>query len=465
MNPRSFREYDIRGVAERDLDDTTVRAIGMAIGEMAADKAAAAAVPSAKARVVVGRDCRVTSPRLFQALTDGVRVKAEVVDVGVVPTPVLYFAAHHLKPEMAVVITGSHNPPEDNGFKIMSGLDTLHGASIAALRDRVTELLKDPAPHPSHAMHSRDVIGAYIDFATSQLQVGPRRFKIVVDAGNGAGGPTATALYRRLGFDVAPLYCDLDGTFPHHHPDPTQPENLRDLIAKVQADRAELGIALDGDADRIGVVDAQGRILWGDQLMILLGRAVLKDVPGARFVGEVKCSQAMYDELAKAGGEVEMWKVGHSLIKSRMKETGAQLAGEMSGHIFFAHRWLGFDDGIYAGARLIELLSRDAHTLASRADKLPVAINTPEIRIDCADDAKAGVVSRVAAKLRADPRVSNVIDIDGVRARFGTGWALVRASNTQPALVMRCEAATEAELAQIRAVVETYIDQASKAPA
>ena len=452
MNPRIFREYDIRGVADRDLDDAVVRALGLAVGERAAGK-----------QVVVGRDCRLTSPRLFAALTDGLRVHAEVVDIGVVPTPVVYFAAVAdigLAPAASVVITGSHNPPEDNGFKVMLGKETLHGAAIAQLRDRVAQLLAEPAPHPQRGMHSRDVIGAYVERATRELRLGARRMKVVVDAGNGAGGPTALALYRSLGFDVVPLYCELDGRFPHHHPDPTQPENVADLIATVKREGAELGIALDGDADRLGAVDATGRILWGDQLMILLGKAVLAEVPGARFVGEVKCSQAMYDELAAAGGKVDMWKVGHSLIKARMKELGAQLAGEMSGHLFFAHRWLGFDDAVYSGARLLELLSRGDRTLAELARELPVAINTPEIRVDCPDDQKFAVVAKVTAALRASPAVKDVVDVDGVRARFAHGWGLVRASNTQPALVMRCEASDEAQLADIRATIERTIAEA-----
>ena len=451
MNPRVFREYDIRGVADRDLDDATVRAIGIVVGAKAGGT------------VVVGRDCRTHSPRLFAALTDGLRVLVDVVDVGVVPTPLVYFAEQHLKPAAAVMITGSHNPAEDNGFKIMLHGETLHGAAIAALRDEVVKALETDAPHPTKPIRSRDIIGAYQAHATKVLQIGERKLKVVVDAGNGAGGPTAVGLYRRLGFDVVPLYCDLDGTFPHHHPDPTQPENMADLIATVKREGAELGIALDGDADRIGAVDANGRILWGDQLMILFGKALLEEVPHAKFVGEVKCSQAMYDELRKAGGEPEMWKVGHSLIKARMKETGAQLAGEMSGHMFFAHRWLGFDDGIYAGARLLELLSRGTRTLAQLADALPVMINTPELRIECPDETKFAVVAEVTRLLRADPRVTDVVDIDGVRAKFEGGWGLLRASNTQAALVMRCEAQTAPRLAEIKAIIDAHLETAKRA--
>jgi phosphomannomutase/phosphoglucomutase len=461
VNPKAFREYDIRGVAERDLDDATVRALGIAIGLRVVN----AAEGTKPGPVVVGRDCRTTSPRLFAALTDGIRVHAEVIDIGVVPTPLVYFCAvggvPELTPSASIVITGSHNPPEDNGFKIMIGRETLHGVAIAALRDEVAKLLEHSAPHPTKAMHSRDVISAYDAAVQERLRMGKRRFKVVVDAGNGSGGPTAVGLYRRLGFDVIPLYCDLDGTFPNHHPDPTQPENVKDLSAMVQSAQAEIGIALDGDADRVGAVDSTGRILWGDQLMILLGKAVLAEVPNAKFVGEVKCSQAMYDQLAAAGGEVEMWKVGHSLIKARMKETGAQLAGEMSGHIFFAHRWFGFDDAVYAGARLLELLSNSTRTLAQLADELPVMINTPEIRVDCSDDKKFAVVAEVTKRLREHPEVTGVVDVDGVRAKFAGGWGLVRASNTQPALVMRCEAESKARLAEIKALVESTIAAAT----
>ena len=255
---------------------------------------------------------------------------------------------------------------------------------------------------------------------------------------------------------MVPLYCDFDGRFPHHHPDPTVPANLADLIATVAATGAELGLALDGDADRLGAVTGDGRILWGDQLMIVLGRAVAAEVPGAAFVGEVKCSQAMFDELARAGGRPEMWKVGHSLIKARMKATGAALAGEMSGHLFFAHRWFGFDDAIYAGARLLEVIS-GGPSLAVIADGLPVTVTTPELRVDCPDDRKFAVVAAVTATMRARADVLEVIDLDGVRARFADGWGLCRASNTQPALVLRCEATTAARLSEIRTIIEDAI--------
>ncbi len=458
MNPRIFREYDIRGDAARDLDDALFTAIGRAHAAQVAGRVG----PDRRPRIALGRDCRLTSPRLHAAFIAGARGFVDVIDIGVVPTPLVYFAAATLGVDGAAMITGSHNPPEDNGVKLMVGGAPLYGEGITALRRSIEASAADPAPAIAGTVTAHDLTPAYLAYATDQLRLGPRRFKIVVDAGNGSGGPTAVALYQQLGFEVVPLYCDMDGRFPNHHPDPTLPENVADLRAAVAAHGAEVGLALDGDADRLGAVDGAGRILWGDQLMILLGKAVLAEVPGARFVGEVKCSQAMYDELTRAGGQPEMWKVGHSLIKARMKETGAALAGEMSGHLFFAHRWLGFDDAIYAGARLLELLTRSDRPLAAHADELPVMVNTPELRVACADELKFDVVARVTTRLRARPDVIGLVDIDGVRARFADGWGLVRASNTQAALVVRCEAIDAARLAAIRGLIEDEIAIATR---
>jgi phosphomannomutase / phosphoglucomutase len=324
---------------------------------------------------------------------------------------------------------------------------------VTALRDQVAASLGTPPAPARFAIEPRDLGGDYLDAAVAALRIGPRRCKVVLDGGNGAGGPLALALFQRLGFEVVPLYCDIDGRFPHHHPDPTVAENLSDLSDLVAASGAELGIGLDGDGDRIGVVDAQRRIVWGDQLLVLFGEALLAEVPGAGIVAEVKCSQVTFDTLAAAGARIEMWKVGHSLLKARMKQTGALLAGEMSGHFFFAHRWLGFDDGLYAGARLLELLSHAPRSLAARVDELPPVFNTPELRVDCADDRKAHVVRTIATALRHHPDVRAVVEIDGVRASFDGGWALIRASTTQAIVVTRYEADSPARLEQIQKLV------------
>ena len=451
MNPRVFREYDIRGVADRDLDDAFTRDLGRAIGTHLVRSGGAK-------KVTLGRDCRVTSPRLHEALLAGLlETGLDVIDVGIVSTPLLYFSVFHFDGSNVgggVQITGSHNPPEDNGFKVLRGKTTIHGAEIQALRRLVETRDFVRADRPG-TVEERDIQQAYLDHAVDHLRLGPRRFKVVVDAGNGTGGVTCVPLLRRLGFDVTPLYCEMDGLFPNHHPDPTVEANVEALRRKVAEVGAEVGIALDGDADRIGVVDARGRIVWGDQLMILFARAILAEQPGATFVSEVKCSQALYDEIARAGGRAIMWKVGHSLIKAKMKEEGAVLAGEMSGHIFFAHRYLGYDDAIYSAARLVELLSRGDRTLAEHVDTLPVLHNTPEIRLDCPDDIKFEVVRRAAARFAER---HEVIAVDGARIEFaqdeGGGWGLVRASNTGPVLVMRFEAATPARRDEIRAYVE-----------
>src|SRR4051812_16714875 len=434
MNPRVFREYDIRGNADRDLDDGFANELGKAIGSHLRRAGAK--------RITLGRDCRVPSPRLHKALRSGIlSTGVNIVDVGIVATPLLYFSVFHFDTDGGVQITGSHNPPEDNGFKILRGKSTIHGAEIQELRKLVESREYETG---LGIVEERPIEPAYIDMAASKISLGKRRFKVVVDAGNGVGG-TTVPLLERLGFDVTPLYIEPDGRFPNHHPDPTVEANVADLKAKVAEVGAEVGIALDGDADRIGVVDAKGRIVWGDQLMILFARSILKEVPGATFVSEVKCSKAMYDEIGKAGGKAIMWKVGHSLIKEKMKEEKALLAGEMSGHIFFAHRYYGYDDAIYAAARLCELLTKEEKPLSDHVDSLPKFFNTPEIRYELPDEIKFEVVKRVVDKFKstAEAEKHEVVDVDGARITWKDGWALVRASNTQAALVLRFEAESQ----------------------
>ena len=445
MNPRVFREYDIRGNADRDLDDGFVNLLGKAIGSHL--KRAGAR------RITLGRDCRVHSPRLHKELKAGIlSTGINIIDVGVVATPLLYFSVFHFDTDGGVQITGSHNPPEDNGFKILKGKSTIHGAEIQELRKAVEAQQFETG---LGLLEERPIEPAYLEMAASKIELGKRRFKVVVDAGNGVGG-TAVPLLQKLGFDVTPIFIEPDGRFPNHHPDPTVEANVADLKAKVTEVGAEVGIALDGDADRIGVVDNKGRIIWGDQLMILFARSILKEVPGATFVSEVKCSKALYDEVAKAGGKAIMWKVGHSLIKEKMKAEGALLAGEMSGHIFFAHRYFGYDDAIYAAARLVELLTKSDETLDQIVDKLPKLYNTPELRHELSDEIKFEVVKRVVERFKATAKDGGheVVDVDGARVTWKDGWALVRASNTQAALVLRFEAETPERLQTIRTLVE-----------
>ena len=463
MNPRVFREYDIRGVAESDFPDDFVADLGRATGAYFAEAGAR--------RVTLGRDCRISSPRIHatfkrELLAAGI----DVVDVGVVHSPGLYFSVFHLGADGGVMITASHNPSEDNGFKIVCGKSTIYGAEIQKLRERIERRAFRTNVAPGRATE-HDIISDYVAYIADNIKLGPRKIKVVVDGGNGTGGPALVPILEKLGVETGELYCDPDGRFPNHHPDPTVPENLADLIARVKATGADVGIALDGDADRVGAVDGQGRILWGDQLVMLFGREILTRQPGATFVSEVKCSQALFDEIGRLGGRAIMWKVGHSLIKAKMKEEHAALAGEMSGHMFFADRWFGFDDAVYAGMRLVELLSHSQRSLAELYDTLPVFHNTPEIRMPCPDDIKFEVVRRAVAWFRE--RYS-IVDVDGVRVLFqetekgqqkgqpggkNIGWGLVRASNTGPVLVMRFEADSPQRLAEIRALMEGRLRQ------
>ncbi len=448
----AFREYDIRGVADRDLTAGVARGIGSAFATLLGGSPC----------VAVGRDCRVSSDRLFAALTDGLtNVGASVVDIGVGPTPMLYAAAHALSTDGAVMITGSHNPGDENGFKMMRGKASFFGADIQALR-RLVEAARFQSARARGHIERLDFEDRYVQMVTSDIRLARTDIKFVLDAGNGAGGPLGLACMKKLGLAPDPLFCEMDGTFPNHHPDPTVPENLDALVARVAETGARVGIAYDGDADRLGAVDANGDIVWGDRLMILFSRALLAEHPGAAILGEVKCSQTLYDDIARHGGRPILWKTGHSLIKTKMKEEGALLAGEMSGHLFFADRYGGYDDAIYASLRLLEILSRDPRTISEMLADVPRAFATPEIRVDCADALKFDVVAAVRSHYRGAG--FPVIDIDGARISFGTerepAWGLVRASNTGAVLVMRFEATSAERRDAIRKEVEGVVHAA-----
>jgi phosphomannomutase / phosphoglucomutase len=441
-----FREYDIRGIAENELPDVGAELLGQAFGTYLQRHAGK--------RVAAGRDTRLSSPRLHDALLRGlVASGCEVLDIGIVPTPVLYYSVFHLKADGGVMITGSHNPPEFNGFKVVAGASTIYGEAIQEVR-RLIEA-RD-LTRGQGSVSDVDVVTPYVEEISSQFHF-PRRIKVVVDAGNGAGGPAMHRILERLNVEATELYFEMDGHFPNHHPDPTVPANLEALISTVRRTGADMGIAFDGDADRIGAVDETGRVVYGDQLMILYGREILSRKPGATFIGEVKCSQLMYDELTTRGGNPIMWKTGHSLIKAKMKECRAELAGEMSGHMFFADRYYGFDDALYAACRLIEIVAASDQPLSAQFTGLPKTVTTPEIRFDCPDEVKFEVVRNAAQQLR---ELYPTVDVDGVRVLFPEGWGLVRASNTQPVLVMRFEATTPELLTQYRNEVEAVVEKA-----
>ncbi len=447
INPTIFREYDIRGIVDRDLTPAVVETLGRGIGTYFRDRD--------RREVALGRDCRLSSPAFAEALTRGLLATGcDVVDYGVIPTPLLYFAVFHKRKDAGVMITGSHNPPEHNGFKMMSGEETLYGPDIQDIRG-IIESGRFREGAGTRAAY--DLVPEYLNYVAGSIRV-ERPLKVVIDAGNGTGGVVAGPLYRRLGCDVVDLFCEMDGRFPNHHPDPTVPEAMAALVAEVRKSGAALGIGFDGDADRIGVVDDAGRIIWGDQLLILFARDILPRHPGSAVISEVKASKVLYDEIARLGGRAIMWKTGHSLIKKKIKEEKAQVAGEMSGHIFFADRWFGFDDAIYAGARLLEILSRGGRRLSSVMDELPKTFTTPEIRVYASEEVKFKIVDQVRRDLeKAHP----VIAIDGVRAIFPRGWGLVRASNTQAVLVLRFEAETPEDLEaiqkEVRGVLESVI--------
>ncbi|MDD8020220.1 MAG: phosphomannomutase/phosphoglucomutase [Acidobacteriota bacterium] len=448
-----FREYDIRGVVGQDLDQNIAVLIGRAV--------AAKIQKVGLNKMAVGRDCRLSSPELLAGLTEGLLSSGvQVIDLGIVPTPLVYFTSYYFREEAAMVITGSHNPPEFNGFKIMIGEDTLHGEEILDIY-RIIKEGAFIATVQRGQLTAFDPVPDYLNYVTSQLHLN-RPVKVVLDAGNGTAGPVAVSLFKKLGAEVIELYTEMDGRFPHHHPDPTLPDALKDLVARVKETGAEAGLAYDGDGDRLGAIDETGKIIWGDQLMIIFARDLLPSHPGAAIISEVKASHLLYDEISRLGGRPVMWKAGHSLIKEKIKQEKALLAGEMSGHLFFADRWFGFDDAIYASARLVEIISRQKKKLSAYLADLPPVYNTPEIRIYASDEVKFKVVDLVKAELRRQPEVKKIIDIDGVRAVFDHGWGLVRASNTQPVLVLRFEADSQEELNRIEKKVKSCLEEVLK---
>jgi phosphomannomutase/phosphoglucomutase len=445
MNPTIFIEYDIRGVVDKDLTEETVRELGRGFGSYFARRGIK--------RITVGRDCRPSSDSFFDVLLEGLLASGMVVtDVGVCPTPLLYFSIVHLTQEGGVMITGSHNPPEFNGFKVCAGKDAIYGSEIQRVRE-IIEKRDYVQGEGSIAQH--DIIKDYHHYILANIQV-DRAITVVVDAGNGTGGVVGVPIMRELGCQVKALYCEMDGRFPHHHPDPTVEKNLQDLIAMVQKTKADLGIGYDGDADRVGVIDEEGRIIWGDKLMIICARAIIEEHGGGTFIGEVKCSQTLYDEIERLGGRAIMWKTGHSLIKDKMKREKALLGGEMSGHMFFADRYFGFDDAIYASCRLLEIMGRSGKKVSELLEGIPRTYATPEIRVDCPDDIKFRIVEQATEYFR---QRYPVIDVDGMRVRFSDGWGLLRASNTQPALVLRFEAASQERLEEIRGMIEARVQE------
>ncbi|MGB9715064.1 MAG: phosphomannomutase/phosphoglucomutase [Thermodesulfovibrionales bacterium] len=453
MNPAIFREYDIRGIWGKDLTQEICSLIGKAFAVYLKS-----IIKKDKIKISIGRDVRLSSPAIFEALQKGlIDSGIDIVDIGVCPTPLQYFSLFYLPVDGGIMITGSHNPPEFNGMKLSVGKETLYGEKIQEIRNIIEkgEFLNGEGKSEIY-----EIIPEYKRYLKNNFS-SFEKIKVVIDAGNGTAGLVAPELIRELGCEVIELYCEPDGNFPNHHPDPTVMENIKDLIEKVLSSGSNIGIGYDGDADRIGIVSDKGEVIWGDRLMVLFAQDIIKEerakskgkmVKPPIFVGEVKCSQIMYDEIKKMGGDPIMWKAGHSLIKQKMKETGALLGGEMSGHMFFADKYFGYDDAIYTTLRLLEILSKNGkpYSIERLLNFIPKSISTPEIRMQCPDEIKFKVVERVKEEFRNYP----LNDIDGIRIHFDDGWGLIRASNTQPALVLRFEAKDKDSLKKIREFVE-----------
>jgi phosphomannomutase / phosphoglucomutase len=445
--PGIFRQNDIRGVVDHDLTVEAARAIGRGYAAVMRQR-------GVSGEIAIGRDNRPSGAKLRDALVAGLTESGvDVVDVGVVPTPLLYWSLFNLGVAGGIQITGSHNPAEYNGFKLCLGTESLHGHDIQELY----ALIGSPPAERVGRVRAEQIVDRYVDDVASRIGPISRPIRMVYDCGNGAATRVAPQLFRALGLDAAGLFTEDDGTFPNHHPDPTVPENLEDLIAAVRREGAELGIAFDGDADRIGLVDGEGRIVWGDHLLILYARDVFaRRGAGVSVIFDVKCSQALPDAITKAGGTPVMWKTGHSLIKEKMKELRAPLAGEMSGHMFFADGYYGYDDALYGAARLLRIVADAVQSVRELLSDVPEFVSTPELRVECGDDVKFSIVERAVAYFRDR---YDVIDVDGVRVLFGDGWGLIRASNTQPILVTRFEARSEERLAEIRGQMEGWLRQ------
>jgi phosphomannomutase/phosphoglucomutase len=441
-----FREYDIRGVAGKDLTPEVARVIARAYAAFLAEK-------HVSGTIAVGRDNRPSGVDLHREVVAGLLESGlDIIDIGVVPTPLAYWAQHNLNVGGGFQITGSHNPPEFNGFKLGLGTRSIYGEDIQHIYELA---VAGKFPQGKGTARDEAIIERYVDDVVARIGTISRPLKVVADAGNGAGALVAPLLFKKLGVPVRCLFCESDGTFPNHHPDPTIPENLRDIIAAVKQDKADVGIAFDGDADRIGVIDHTGEIIWGDQLLIIYARDVIaRKGKGQPIIFDVKCSQALPEAIEKAGGEPVMWKTGHSLIEEKMHETGAPIAGEMSGHMFFAEGYYGFDDALYGGARLLRIIADTGRRVHDMLADVPKFVSTPELRVPCPDDKKFGIVAEATKYFASKYKV---IDVDGVRVLFGDGWGLIRASNTQPVLVMRFEARTQQHLDAIKAEMEGWL--------
>ncbi len=453
LNPQIFREYDIRGIAGTDLTEEIYERLGQAIVAYTRGK-------RKNNCFVVAHDGRLTSRSYAHAVMDGITgAGVNVIDIGQAPTPLCYFGLFTLPVDGGVMITASHNPKEYNGMKVAVGTSTIHGEEIQKLY-RVALGDAFPKARKPVTVTRMDLLPKYLARVARGIHV-KRRLKVVVDAGNGASGPVGVPLYEQLGCEVIPLYCDVDGRFPNHHPDPTVPKNLTKLIATVKRTGADCGIGFDGDGDRIGVVNEKGEVIFGDKLLILFARHILKAEPGATIISEVKGSRTLYADIEAHGGKAIMWRTGHSLIKAAMKKFNAQLAGEMSGHMFFKHRWYGFDDAVYAGARLLEILGGTKKPLSELLGDVPKTYVTEEIRIET-DEARKFEIVKQATRYFKDDLGLKVITIDGARIEFDDGWGLLRASNTSPVLVMRCEADTPKRLKEIQQLIEKKVHELNK---